>query len=139
MSNLSEFQTQAVFSVLPTIHCTIFEPTESAMELGYKRVVLPIEEGRAKWEEYKADGLEEYFYYYEEKFFSDTYTKVDGHRYGIGYKQGTGTLDIVTNGIVFIVGYDANNLLIGETPKYATYRYETIEQCLCHAKKEGYL
>ena len=139
MTNLSEFQQAAVFSVLPTIHCTIFEPTDSAIELGYKRVVMPIDEGRTKWEEYKNDNIDCYFYYHEERFLYETYNKVDGYKYGIGYKEGTGTLDVVTDGKVFIVGYDANNLLIGEYPKYASYQYDTIDQCLCHAKKEGYL
>ena len=66
MSNLSEFQQAAVSAIGTHTNFTVFEPTEYAEKNGYRQVILPLVEGREKWEEYKRDGLDELFYYFEE-------------------------------------------------------------------------
>lgn len=67
------------------------------------------------------------------------FQKVEGYRYGVGHKPGSGTLQLVTDGEKFVIGFDAFNLIDGESCQYATFEFNTLQECLDHAKKEGYL
>lgn len=67
------------------------------------------------------------------------FKKVEGYHYGVGYLPGSGTLQLVTDGEKFVIGFDAFNLIDGEPCQYAQYEFDTLEECLQHARKEGYL
>ena len=66
MYDLPEFQQAAILAINTHTNFTVFEPTEYAEKQGYQQVILPLAEGRIKWEEYKRDGLDELFYFFEE-------------------------------------------------------------------------
>jgi hypothetical protein len=66
MEHLSELQKEASRLIGKTSNFVAFMPTEYAQKEGYSQVILPLREGRRKWQEYREEGLDELFHYHEE-------------------------------------------------------------------------